>query len=144
MSIWGYRVTSKLIAIVVGVVVVGTLAAAAAALQQRGPDREITLIARGMAFYLLGDSVTPNPTLRLRAGERVRINLRNDDRGITHDFSFPTADAALEQLNWNEESHVVFDVPATPGRYEYICRPHALMMRGVIVVVPEQSAEAGS
>jgi len=143
MSIWGYRVTSRLIAVVVGVVVVGTLAAAAA-VQQRAPDREITLVARGMAFYLLGDSVTPNPTLRLRAGERVRVNLRNDDRGITHDFAFPTVDAALDQLDWNEEGHVVFDVPTTPGRYEYICRPHALMMSGVIIVVPEQTDESGS
>jgi hypothetical protein len=142
MSIWGYRVTSKLTAIVVGVVVVGALAMTATV--PRPADREITLVARGMAFYLLGDSVTPNPPLILRAGERVRVVLRNDDRGITHDFAFPTADAALDQLDWNEEGSVVFDVPDTPGRYEYICRPHMLMMRGQIVVQREQTSEPAS
>jgi plastocyanin len=70
----------------------------------------------------------------LIAGERVRIVLRNEDRGITHDFAVPAFDAALDQIDWNEEEDVTFDVPKTPGRYEYICRPHMLMMRGQIVV----------
>ena len=131
MSIWGYRVTSKLIAIGVLVVVVGALTSAAVT---RPQEREITLIARGMAFYLLGDPTTPNPPITLKAGERVRIVLRNDDRGITHDFAVPAIRASLDPLDWNEEEDVTFDVPETPGRYEYICRPHMLMMRGVIYV----------
>jgi plastocyanin len=130
MSIWGYRVTAKLIAIGVVVVVVGTMATAV----PRSQDREITLVARGMAFYRLGDPTTANPPIRLNAGERVRIVLRNDDRGITHDFAVPAFDASLDPIDWNEEEHVTFDVPKTPGRYQYICRPHMLMMRGEIIV----------
>jgi hypothetical protein len=130
MSIWGYRVTAKLIAIAVVMVVLGALAAAV----PRPLDREITLVARGMAFYQLGDPVTPNPVIRLNAGERVRIVLRNEDRGITHDFAVPAFDEALDRIDWNEEGQVTFDVPRTAGRYEYICRPHMLMMRGQIIV----------
>jgi FtsP/CotA-like multicopper oxidase with cupredoxin domain len=132
MSIWGYRLTSKLIAVGVLVVLIGTLAGVAAI--TRTQDREITLVARGMAFYLLGDPTTPNPTITLNAGERVRIVLRNDDRGMTHDFAVPAVDAALDPIDWNEDEDVTFDVPTTPGRYEYMCRPHMLMMRGQIIV----------
>ena len=131
MSIWGYRVTTKLIVMGGLVAVVGALAASAVT---RPADREIVLVARGMAFYRLGDPTTPNPPIRLNAGERVRIVLRNDDRGITHDFAVPGFDAALDQIDWNEEEDVTFDVPKAPGRYQYICRPHMLMMRGEIVV----------
>jgi plastocyanin len=133
MSIWGYRVTSKLITVGVLVVLVGALVTVTAAVN-RSEEREITLVARGMAFYLLGDPTTPNPTITVNAGERVRIVLRNDDRGMTHDFAVPAVDAALDPIDWNEQEDVAFDVPATPGRYEYMCRPHMLMMRGLIVV----------
>ena len=132
MSIWGHRVTAKLVAVVMGVFVVGALLAAV----PRAPERQITLVARGMAFYLDGDWSTPNPTLRLKAGERVRIVLRNEDRGFTHDFAVPAFDAAVDKIDWNEDDGVTFDVPDAPGRYEYTCRPHTLMMRGEIVVEP--------
>jgi plastocyanin len=133
MSIWGRRVSVKMIGIAVAIVGLGAWAAAVT----QTPDREITLVARGMAFYYLGDPVVPNPPIRLHAGERVRIVLRNDDRGITHDFSVPQFDASADLVDWNETGDVVIDVPDTPGRYEYICRPHRLMMRGEIVVVGE-------
>ena len=130
MSIWGYRVTRKLIAIGVLVVLVGALAAAV----PQAPEREITLVTRGMAFYLLGDPTTPNPTITLNPGERVRIVVRNDDRGMTHDFAVPAFGASLDPVDWSEEENITFDVPETPGRYEYVCRPHMLMMRGQILV----------
>lgn len=130
MSIWGYRVTGKLIAGAVLIVLVGALVIA----MPQAPDREITLVTRGMAFYLLGDPTVPNPPLVLHRGERVRIVVRNDDRGMTHDFAVPALDAALSPINWNEEDDVVFEVPDVPGSYEYVCRPHMLMMRGQILV----------
>ena len=133
MSIWGYRVTTRLMTIGVAIVLVG-VGVFAATIGARSQDREIILVARGMAFYILGDPTVANPPLTLRAGERVRIVLRNDDRGITHDFAVPAIKAAMDQLDWNEEGGVTIDVPATPGRYEYICRPHMLMMRGEIIV----------
>jgi hypothetical protein len=113
------------------IVVVGALVSSAVT---RPQDREIVLVARGMAFYRLGDPTAANPPIRLNAGERVRIVLRNEDRGITHDFAVPALDAALDGIDWNEEEDVTFDVPTAPGRYEYFCRPHMLMMRGEIIV----------
>jgi len=132
MSIWGYRVSAKLIAVGVAVVVVGALLAAVS----RTPDREIRLVARGMAFYLEGDSTTPNPTIRVNAGERVRVVLRNEDRGFIHDFAISGLEDAVEQLTWNEVSSETFDVPASSGTYEYICQPHRLMMSGTLIVEP--------
>ena len=98
------------------------------------PVREITLVTRGMAFYIEGDASTPNPTIEVKAGERVRIVVRNQDRGMTHDFAIPAITAAMNASRWNESSDVTFDVPETPGTYQYECRPHRLMMRGVLRV----------
>jgi len=130
MSIWGHRVSVKLVALVAALLVVGGFVTA----MSRIPDHEMTLVARGMAFYLEGDLETPNPTIRLRAGERVRIVLRNEERGITHDFAVPVWNEGVGLIGWNEQESVTFDVPDAPGRYEYVCRPHMLMMRGVILV----------
>ena len=98
------------------------------------PTREITLVVSGMAFYLEGDPSTPNPTLEVKAGERVRIVLRNEDRGLTHDFAVPVVAAAMNAIDWNQSGEVTLDVPDTPGTYEYMCRPHRLMMRGILRV----------
>jgi plastocyanin len=130
MSIWGHRLPVKVIAIAAAVLVVGGLLTARSLV----PAREIVLVARGMAFYVEGGSPDPNPTLVVKAGERVRVVLRNDDRGITHDFAVPVVDAGGDLVNWNEQSAVVFYAPQTPGRYEYVCRPHQLMMRGTLLV----------
>ena len=132
MSIWGHKVSVKLIAIAIVVVVVGALAAAVT-LQ---PSREITLVARGMAFYLESDPATPNPTIRVKAGERVRIVLKNQDRGFVHDFAVPAVDEAVDQINWNESSASTFVMPSRAGTYEYVCQPHRLMMSGTLVVEP--------
>jgi plastocyanin len=101
---------------------------------RRPAVREIVLVARGMAFYLEHDPNGPNPTIDVRAGERVRLVLRNQDRGFTHDFAVPTVNAGLNAIDWNESGDVVFDAPMTPGTYEYVCRPHQAMMRGTLRV----------
>jgi len=130
MSMWGRRISIEAVAIVVVLLVVGGLLAAVT----RTPAREITLVARGMAFFLESDPAIPNPTLRLKAGERVRITLRNEERGFTHDFAVPAVDAATDLISWNEDADVTFDVPDRPGTYDYVCEPHAMMMRGRIIV----------
>ena len=101
-----------------------------------GEVREIRLVARDMAFYLESDPDTPNPTITVRAGERVRITLRNDERGFTHDFAAPALGASLDPLNWREHRGVTFEVPDEPGSHEYVCRPHRPMMRGTLIVTP--------
>ena len=130
MSIWGRQVSARLIA-VVAFVVVGAIVTAVS----RTPTREVTIVARGMAFFL-EDDATPNPTIRVKAGERVRIVLRNEDRGFVHDFAVPAADAAVDQVSWSETRAATIQMPTAPGTYEYICRPHQLMMSGTLIVEP--------
>ena len=129
MSLWGYRVSVKLIVAMALLVVLGALLPA-----MGRPSREITLVARGMAFYLEGDLRTPNPAIEVKAGERVRVVLRNEERGMTHDFAVPVLGVAVPRINWNQADDVVFEVPETPGTYRYVCQPHAAMMNGDIVV----------
>jgi plastocyanin len=130
MSIFGRRVSVRAVSAVACVLIVGALLP----VMSKAPSREITLVARGMAFYLESDPGTPNPTIRVSAGETVRVVLRNEDRGMTHDFAVPAFDEALDGIDWNESDDVTIDVPETPGTYEYRCRPHTLMMRGVLIV----------
>jgi plastocyanin len=129
MSFWGHRVSAKLVVTSVAVVLLGAFAVAVA----RPTPREITLVVRGMAFYLEGGEL-PNPTLTLKAGERVRVVLRNEERGMQHDFAVPAMRAALDPVGWNESSDATFVVPETLGVYDYWCRPHMTMMRGKIIV----------
>ena len=130
MSIWGRKVSVKVVAAVAALMVMAALLP----VMTSSVDREVTLVARGMAFHVDGDP-TPNPTITVTAGETVRVVLENQDRGMTHDFAVPALDAGMRLVNWNEEDDVTFDVPSTPGTYEYVCNPHRLMMSGQIKVV---------
>lgn len=99
-----------------------------------GAPREIRLVARDMTFYLDGQD-EPNPTLKLHAGEQVRVTLRNDDVGLTHDFAIRAWDVGTPLVEGQDkEGSVVFRVPGTPGTQEYTCTPHSAMMRGTIAV----------
>ena len=130
MSILGQRVSTRAIAAMAVLMLLAVLLPALSGT----PARDVTLVAKGMAFYLEHDPSTPNPTLEVKAGERLRIVLRNQDRGMTHDFAVPAVAAAMNAIDWNEAGEVTLDVPDTPGTYEYVCRPHSLMMRGTIRV----------
>jgi hypothetical protein len=100
----------------------------------REEPRAITLTARGMAFYQAGDP-TPNPTLVLRRGERVRLTLTNQDRGMTHDFAVDSLDVATRPLRRaGTATTLVFQAPERSGQSEYVCTFHALMMKGVLKV----------
>jgi plastocyanin len=98
------------------------------------PPREIVLTARNMAFYLDGNP-TPNPTVHVRAGERVTVTLRSEDAGITHDFAVKAWQVGTALLSGKGTVSVSFRVPeAPPGAQEYVCSAHAVMMRGKIAV----------
>lgn len=133
MSIWGRKVSVKAVAAMAALMVVAALLP----VMTSTVDREITLVARGMTFYLDGDPATPNPTITLRAGETVRVVLRNEDRGMRHDFAIPAVDVGLTAIGWKQSGELTFDVPTAPGAYEYVCRPHLLMMRGTIRVIQD-------
>jgi hypothetical protein len=108
-------------------------AASACALLDSAP-REVVVIARGMTFVLASDSDTPNPVIALRAGERVRLVLRNEAPGLLHDFRIPDWHVQLNQIRSGETSEVTFTVPSVVGRYQYLCRPHSEMMKGFVEV----------
>jgi hypothetical protein len=99
----------------------------------RTPRRDIVLVARGMAFYL-ADGSGPNPMLTLKPDEKVRLVLRNQDPGVTHDFTVPAWNLATQQLHGAGEASIVVRAPSTRGMQEYRCNPHATMMRGHIAV----------
>ena len=95
--------------------------------------REVRLVVRDMTFYLEGQD-QPNPTLRFRAGEKVRLVLKNEDAGMDHDFTVAQWDVRTKMLEGKGEDAVVFRVPRTRVTDTYQCSPHAKMMRGTLVV----------
>jgi plastocyanin len=99
-----------------------------------GTPRDVVVLARGMTFVLADNADMPNPVIPLRAGERVRLVLRNEAPGLLHDFAIPAWDVQTDQIRAGQSTEVTFTVPTTPGRSEYLCRPHAKMMNGFVEV----------
>lgn len=116
------------------VIVAVAVAFGAIALSARGDGaREIRIVVRDMNFYLDGQSGA-NPTLRLRAGETVRLVLRNEDEGMKHDFAIPGWQTATQKIESGEEASVTFRVPDGVSTQSYTCRPHASVMQGTILI----------
>jgi plastocyanin len=88
-----------------------------------------------MTFVTASAPDEPNPTLHFRAGERVRVVLRNEAPGLLHDFEIRAWNVRIEQLRAGETGEVTFTVPDRPGRDEYRCRPHAELMHGSVEVI---------
>ena len=130
MSILGRKVSGKAVAAFAAALVFAALLP----VMTKTPDREITLVVRGMAFYLDGDFTHPNPVIAVRAGENVRISVRNEERGMTHDFAVPKLGEATNLVDWNEADSVTFEAPGRAGTYQYVCNPHRLMMKGILKV----------
>jgi plastocyanin len=110
------------------------LAAAAAASCGHAAAREVTLVARGMTFALADQPDAANPVLRLRAGERVRLVLRNEAPGLVHDVAIPAWGVATDAVPGGESTAITFVVPDEAETVAYQCRPHAAMMTGRIDV----------
>ena len=96
--------------------------------------RDVTVVVRNMAYYVDGEN-TPNPALRFAAGEQVRLTLRNEDRGMSHDFSVKSWGVATKVLDGKGQDTVTFRVPrGSNGSTSYTCTPHTAMMNGAIVI----------
>jgi len=118
--------------------VVVFLAAAAMMLPRivssREEARSVTLVVRNMTYYLEGNE-TPNPSLKFAAGEQVRLTLRNEDPGMSHDFNIRTWDVGTKILEGKGQDTVTFRVPShSEGETAYTCTPHSAMMSGSIIV----------
>jgi len=94
---------------------------------------EIRIVARNMTFYVDGGT-EPNPVLRVRRGEDVRLVFRNEDAGMKHDFTVPDWGLETKILNGRGETTITFRVPGSTGAGAYACTPHSAMMRGTIAV----------
>jgi plastocyanin len=100
----------------------------------RAEVRDVTLVVRNMTYYLEGGE-EPNPSLRFSPGEQVRLTLRNEDRGMSHDFSIKAWGVSTKVLDGKGEDSVSFRVPArSAGTTAYTCTPHTAMMNGSIVI----------
>ena len=131
MSILGRRLSAKVVMAWVGAMVcAGGLIPV---LTEGAPTHEFELVAKDMAFYAGSDGAA-NPVLEVRAGETVRVVLKNLDRGMMHDFAVPAVGAATEPVSWNDDETITFEAPKNPGTYEYVCRPHLAMMKGTLRV----------
>jgi plastocyanin len=98
------------------------------------PVRELQIVVRGMAFYVDGGA-QPNPAITLRAGEQVRLRVRNEDAGMRHDFAIEAWTLGTRMLeDRGEEDVITFRVPDQRGTLSYQCTPHAKMMAGSIRV----------
>jgi plastocyanin len=97
--------------------------------------RTMVVTCRNMAFLVPGDP-TANPIVRVTTGETIRLELRNEDGpGVLHDLAIDPLGVATELVQPGQTSVVTFTAPDRPGRYDYYCRPHALVMRGTLDVV---------
>ena len=96
--------------------------------------RPVTLVVRNMTYYLDGND-TPNPSLRFAPGQRVRLTLRNEDAGMSHDFNIRPWNVGTKVLDGKGQDTVTFRVPSrSDGPATYTCTPHAAMMSGSIVI----------
>jgi Copper binding proteins, plastocyanin/azurin family len=133
-----------LLAPLLALLVLGGGVALAVSAAVRPAPRTVTLLARGIAFYLPGDP-TPNPRLTVARGERVRFVLRNEDAGIPHDLAVPRGEGRDGQgrkdrkvtpvvRGAGETVDLSYRAPQAAGEYEYVCTLHSRMMRGILEV----------
>jgi plastocyanin len=107
----------------------------------RGEEpRTIVLVARNMAFVREGVSAPLNPTVRLRAGERVRFVIRNQDPGMKHDLTIQALGLRSRTLAEGEMDALVFTVPSGASVVDYTCSFHAVLMRGSLAVEADSRA----
>jgi len=118
-------------------VIVAALLAVAALPPMLGASREyardLRLVIVDKTFYVEGQPA-PNPTLKLRAGERIRLVLRNEDVGMRHDLKIGAWNVAVPAIDGKGERTVMFLVPEGRGSVSYACTPHSASMRGAIEV----------
>lgn len=120
-------------------VLIGALALAATLLPivaSPNPEavRDIRIVVRDMSFYVDGRP-EPNPVITVRAGEQIRLRVRNEDPGMRHDFTIDAWTVTTRMLeDRGEEDEIQFRVPAARGTETYRCTPHARMMSGSIRV----------
>jgi len=94
------------------------------------PVRTIRMSMKGYAFNDV------NPTITLRAGERVRFFITNDEETpILHNFQIPALGIACGSALRPGEHREIVVRAETPGTFAYACCTHR-GMGGKLVVLP--------
>lgn len=122
------------------VLVLGSVCTLLPLVAQPKEPREVPLVVQGMAFYLGEDRTSPNPTIRVAPGERIRLTLVNKDPGFEHNFVVDAWRLRASTRRGDERASVIFEAPDQPGTTEYVCTRHAAMMRGTIEVAAGREA----
>ncbi len=136
---WGSRRAAWLAVLASVLVIAGAASALVLTKSEKPVDRTIEL---SMKDYTFNES---NPTLKLEAGERVRVVVRNDevDENVLHMFRIPgmTGVSCESWIKPGEQREFVFDVPKS-GEYVYVCCSHPGM--GGDVRIARTSAATGA
>jgi plastocyanin len=122
------------IILTIGFLALGGLSALLPLVAKSTEPRDIVIVAKQMSFVAAG-AQRANPTIRVHAGERVRITLVNEDAGIDHDLAVPAWSIATDVVQGAGKASVVFRVPEQRGTTPYVCSLHQSMMVGIIEVV---------
>ena len=117
-------------------VLVGATGVVYSSLAPDEPGREITIVARNMVFMIESpdSSGQANPTIVVKAGEKITIVFRNDDPGMQHDLVIRGLHVHVEVVSCGETTRLTFTAPRVPSRSVYLCSFHPRSMRGVFIV----------
>jgi plastocyanin len=96
--------------------------------------REIVLVANDVEFYLEGRPQETNPTLRLKAGQPIKLVIRNEEpEKVLHCFN--TGDLGVKTTGSiaGGESQALHFTPKKKGTFVYACLLHANMAGRLVV-----------
>ena len=98
--------------------------------------REITIVAQNMAFILESPEMSEqaNPTITVKAGQKITIVMRNNDSGMQHDLVIQGLPVQADVVSFGQTTRVTFTAPLERGEYVYLCSFHPRSMRGVFIV----------
>ena len=101
--------------------------------------REITIVAQNMAFVIESQESSglprlENPTITVKAGQKITIIFRNNDSGMMHDLVIQGLPVQANVVSFGQTTRVTFTAPMKPGEYVYLCSFHPRSMRGVFIV----------
>ena len=118
------------------IVVVGATGVVFSSVAPGGPGREITIVAKNMVFIIESpeSSGQANPTITVKAGQKITIVFRNDDPGMQHDLVIQGLHVQVEVVACGETKRLTFTAPRERSTYAYLCSFHPRSMRGVFIV----------
>jgi heme/copper-type cytochrome/quinol oxidase subunit 2 len=100
----------------------------------RVEQRELEVIAREIAFHSSDQPGQPNPVLRLRKGEPVKLTLRNEEiSSVLHCFIITGLNVKTTRSLSVGESETLTFTPNAKGTFAYACLMHPNMSGKVVV-----------